>query len=156
MVLGWRCRLASGSGRKALRRGRIRASCLALSARLLLWAKSAATRSDSVLQLAALGSPSAPGDRSFACPGVENWPKLGLRNLALFERYCYSELVINRFSETPPGPGLGVRLALVNPDALPDHGLLELVHAHARQAAFQQAEYARWKKVIETGKISID
>ena len=35
-------------------------------------------------------------------------------------------------------------------------GFEMVANTPAEFAAFQQAEYARWKKVIETGKITID
>src|SRR3954462_15793781 len=51
------------------------------------------------------------------------------------------------FSSIPPGPGLSRRLSMVDVGALPDERLLDFVHGHARQLAFQQHQF--WEAIAE-------
>src|SRR3954465_5821287 len=51
------------------------------------------------------------------------------------------------FSSIPPGPGLGVRLSMVDVGALPDEQLLDFVHGQSRQLAFQQHQL--WAAIAE-------
>src|SRR3954467_4251710 len=51
------------------------------------------------------------------------------------------------FSSIPPGPGLSLRLSMVDVGALPDDRLLDFVHGQARQLAFQQHQL--WEAIAE-------
>jgi uncharacterized protein DUF222 len=53
-------------------------------------------------------------------------------------------------SPVPPGPGLGVRLALVDAGALPDEQLMGFVHDPYRQLAYQQEQV--WAALAEVGR----
>src|SRR3954453_3820607 len=55
-----------------------------------------------------------------------------------------------RFSSVLPGPGAGVRLAMVEPSALPDEELLDSLKAECQQLAQQQSRV--WAAMAEIGR----
>src|SRR3954470_10524356 len=55
-----------------------------------------------------------------------------------------------RFTSVAPGPGAGVRLAMVEPGALPDEELLDYLKAESQQLAQQQSRV--WTAMAEIGR----